>query len=342
MVAQLPCTQSMDRPGSATRSQTTMNTTSDQPAPHSDEIDLADLVSFLIGTWRWVVGTAVVAIGLCAGVTLATPRTWEASTLLLISNPDKLAMFTPIPLQGYQRLFESGEMIRQVREHAIAHQLVSESGQRGLAIGRDLVTIFATNKRDETATSPLIELKVIGETPAAAAEIANRWGELSIAKIGDVQKTSYLPQIDQAENSYQDAVSKLMVRHEQAEVTLTKWRDLSFASNSKNKTNTPESVSISYPNSGLSEVIGYLDPELVSAKNLVSGLQQSHVEAMQARVQLSRPNITIASPAVEPAIPVERKILQKCGIAAFAGAFMGFLIAAARHVQRSKQSAKAA
>ena len=318
-----------------------MNTTSDQPTPHSDEIDLADLVRFMLATWRWVVGTGVIAAGLCAGIIFATPRTWEASTLLLISNPEKLAMFTPIPLQGYQRLIESGEIVRMVREHAIEHQLVSESDQRDLAIGRNLLTLFATNKRDETATSPLIELKVSGETPAAAALIANRWAELSIAKIGDIQKTSYLPQIEQAENSYQDAVKKLMVRHEQAESSLMKWRDLSFASNEKNTTDTKDGVSINYSSSGLTEVIGYLDPELVSAKSLVAGLQQTHVEAMQARVQLSRPNITIAALAVEPVTPVERKLLQKCGIAAFAGAFLGFLIAAARHVQRSKQPAKA-
>ena len=317
-----------------------MNTTSDQPVPRADEIDLADLVRFLVATWRWVVGTAVIAIGLCAGFILATPRTWESSTLLLISNPEKLAMFTPIPLQGYQRLFESGEIIRLVREHAIEHQLVSESDQREVAIGRNLLTVFATNKRDETSTSPLIELKVVGETPAAAALIANRWAELSIAKIGDIQKMSYLPQIEQAENSYQDAVKKLLVRHDQVEATLTKWRDLSFASSQKNMTDTKDGVSINYSSSGLSEAIGYLDPELVSAKGLVTGLQQTHVEAMQARVQLSRPNITIAALAVEPVIPVERKLLQKCGIAAFAGAFLGFLIAAVRHVQRSKQPAR--
>ena len=319
-----------------------MNITSDQPAPPSDEIDLADLVRFVMATWRWVVGTAVIAAGLCGGFILATPRTWEASTLLLISNPEKLAMFSPIPLQGYQRLIESGEIIRLVREHAIEQRLVSESNQRDVAIGRNMLTLFATNKRDEIATSPLIELKVLGETPAAAALIANRWAELSIAKIGDIQKTSYLPQIEQAENAYQDAVTKLMARHVQAEATLMKWRDLSFASNQKNMTETKDGVSINYSSSGLTEVIGYLDPELVSAKSLVTGLQQTHIEAMQARVQLSRPNITIAAPAVEPVTPVERKLLQKCGIAAFAGAFLGFLIAAVRHVQRSKQPAKAA
>jgi len=319
-----------------------MNTPSDQPAPQSDEIDLADLVTFLIGTWRWVLGMAVVATGICAGLVLSGPRSWEASTLLLINNPDKSAMFTPIPLQGYQRIIESGELIHQIRDHAIAHQLVSEDRLRDLSIGRDLVTLFTASKRDDSATSPLIELKVTGENPHAAAELANRWAELSIAKVGDIQKSSYLPLIEQAENSYQEALSKLMVRHDQAEVTLIKWRDLSFASGKERNSSIPDSVSISYQNSGLSEVIGYLDPELVSAKNLVAGLQQSHVEAMQARVQLSRPNITIATPAVEPSIPMERKILQKCGIAAFAGAFLGFLIAGARHVLRSKKTAQVA
>lgn len=312
------------------------------PAP-SDEIDLADLVTFLVGSWKWILGTGLVAAGAVAGVTIASPRSWESSALMLINNPEHAVMFTPIPVQGYQRIIESGEVVGQVREHALAERLADEQSARDLVIDRDLKTAFAVSKRDETATSPLIELKVTAKDPKIAAAIANYWAERSIAKVGDILTMSYLPQIEQADKAYLDAMAKLTAKREQVDAALTKWRTLSFPTSDKSKASSnDENVSISIPNSGLTEVGSYLDPELVSAKNLVLSLQQSHLEATQARVQFSRPALSIASPAVESAVPVERKTVQKTAIALVAGAFLGLLISGIRQILRNKREPRSA
>ena len=301
----------------------------------SDEVTLRDIVDFFADSWIWVIGSATVFSGTIAGMLFFSTRDYQSSCLLLVNNPEKTALFAPISVQGYQRLFESGDLIRQIRERALSKHRISDSNAKELAIGKDLKVVINTAKRDDSALSPLIELQVTANDPAVAADLATTWSENGIASVSKLLKTAYLPQIEQTEQAYLKAVADFAARRAEVEATIALWKDTTVGTK-PNQGAGANDLSISFPNSGLSEFTSFLNPELIAAKNAVTNLEAPYAAARQARLQFTQPTVSVASPAVAASQPLERKAGLKIGGAACAGVIIGLLAAAGRGILRSR------
>jgi uncharacterized protein involved in exopolysaccharide biosynthesis len=301
----------------------------------NDEINLRDLLGFFTDSWTWMLGSATLLSATSAVVILNLPREYQSSCLLLVNNPEKTALFAPISVQGYQRLLESSDLIRKIRERALSEHNVSDSEAKDLMIGKDLKVVINTAKRDDSALSPLIELQVTANDPTVAADLANSWSDNGIASVSKLLKTAYLPQIEQTEQAYLKAVADFAARRAEVESTIARWKDTTVGARSTQGAGAND-LSISFPNSGLSEFTSFLSPELIAAKNAVASLEAPFAAARQARLQFTQPTVSIASPAVAASQPLERKAALKIGVAAFAGSIIGLLVAGSRRILRSK------
>ena len=149
-----------------------------------DMFDIRPYIEVLLHRWRLLVGGAILAGILAVVISFFLPPTYEASTLVLIVDPNQLLQFDPRfetvdetrPRQVYPTLATSDSLL-QVLLQDIAPEVEEPDTLHEL---RDIIAL--TSRSDPS----LLELMVKHRDPAVAAKIANRWAELFITQANEV------------------------------------------------------------------------------------------------------------------------------------------------------------
>ncbi|MDY6875222.1 MAG: Wzz/FepE/Etk N-terminal domain-containing protein [Chloroflexota bacterium] len=178
-----------------------------------EEIDLRVYVETLLRYWKWIGGLALVAAVVAFGVSSLLPLTYDASSVVIITQPryqmqfdprfETVGQWTPA-YKAFPTLATSDETLQGVVDTYTpspeAH--IEEWTLRTLA-----EMVEATSEGDPS----LVVLKVHSRSPVDAADIANLWADqfttLGNGIYGETEKdvTFFEEQMEQAEQALDEA-----------------------------------------------------------------------------------------------------------------------------------------
>ena len=183
-----------------------------------EEIDLREYVEVIIRRWWWIVGCAVVAAVAAFGVTSIMPPTYEASSVVIVTEPRYQMEFDPRfqTSEGWQPAYKvfpelatSDGVLKQVVEGYQPSQGV-EIGAWKLGTLRSMVE--ATSQGDPS----LVKLQVTSPSPEDAAGIANVWAQKladrgnAIYSDNEQDVTFFEEQVAQADGTLDNAQEALI------------------------------------------------------------------------------------------------------------------------------------
>jgi succinoglycan biosynthesis transport protein ExoP len=182
-----------------------------------DEIDLRAYIEVLIRYWLWIAGLAVVAAVVAFVVSSMLPRTYEASAVVLVTQPRYQMQFDPrIDTQqgtpaynAFPTLATSDDVLQNVVE-GYTPSNASGIGQWTLSTLRGMVE--ATSQGDPS----LVVLKVTSRSPKDAAAIANVWADRLVKRgtelygQGEADVTFFEAQVQQAQQALDQAEAALV------------------------------------------------------------------------------------------------------------------------------------
>jgi uncharacterized protein involved in exopolysaccharide biosynthesis len=193
-----------------------------------EEIDVRRYVRSLIRNIRWIVLAAVLCALVALGVSLALPRSYEASALVAITKPRYVLQFDPRlattqqlqqPYRAYPEVALSGDVLNSVMARLGASSAASTESLRAM--------LSATN----TADPSLIRLTASAGSPEEAARIANVWAEAFVAHAGivygqggQIQADFFTAQLSRAEADLQRAEGALIEYQAQNDVAILQNR----------------------------------------------------------------------------------------------------------------------
>lgn len=173
-----------------------------------EEIELRPYIELLVRRWYWIVGAAVLAGAVAFGVSSLRPPTFEATALVAITQPGQLVQFDPRirtieedsqPLKAYPELAMSDGVLTSLLE-ALNPNLEGVDSVQQL---RGIVDA-------ESGTDPsLIRLVAQHEEPGVAAEIANAWAAIFVARADAVFGSKDGEQLDYFEAQLETAEDNL-------------------------------------------------------------------------------------------------------------------------------------
>jgi succinoglycan biosynthesis transport protein ExoP len=183
-----------------------------------EEIDLRQYVKVLIRYWMWIVGLALVAAVVAFVVSLRQPPTYEASAVVIITEPRYQIRFDPRieTMQGWTPAYKafptlatSDEVLQTVLDTYVPSP---EAGIEEWGLGTLSGMVEATSEGDPS----LVVFKVRCRSPEDAAAIANLWADV-LAELGnEIQSESeedvafFEKQLAQAEQALDEADAALI------------------------------------------------------------------------------------------------------------------------------------
>ena len=178
------------------------------------EIDLRPYIQLLLRRWLWIVGAAVLAALVALAVTAFATPVFEATSLVVITEPRQIVEFDPRfratdesqPLSAFPELATSDELLESLLvQMESSHNVSSLEELRGLLEARP------------GGDPSLIRLSVRHQEPRVAAEIANAWAELFVIRAnqiygnqGEAQARFFESQLERTENELQAAEAALV------------------------------------------------------------------------------------------------------------------------------------
>ena len=206
-----------------------MMTQSRRQPLYDDEIDLRRYVKSLVKNIHWIVLSALVCGAVALGVSLALPRSYEASALVAITQPRyqlqfdaRLATTQQVqPYRAYPEIALSGDVLSTVI--ASVAPWPDETPSVEELRGR----LDAVN----TADPSLIRLSVQSKDPEEAARIANIWAQAFVERAeviygqgGHVQADFFAAQLSRAEADLEIAEAALIAYQSQNDVAILQNR----------------------------------------------------------------------------------------------------------------------
>jgi succinoglycan biosynthesis transport protein ExoP len=149
-----------------------------------EEIDLRAYVDVLIRSWKWIVGLALVAAVAAFVVSLMLPPTYEASGVVIITQPRYQMQFDPrfktvdqwVPAyKAFPTLATSDGVLHSVLD---AYTPSPETGIEEWTLGNLSGMVEATSEGDPS----LVVLRVRFRAPEGAAAIANLWADALVTR----------------------------------------------------------------------------------------------------------------------------------------------------------------
>jgi succinoglycan biosynthesis transport protein ExoP len=146
-----------------------------------EEIDLRAYIEVLLRYWMWIVGLAVAAAVVAFVVTSLMPRTYEASSVVFVTQPRYQIQFDPrfdtqegVPAyKAFPTLATSDSILQSVVENYVPS---TESGIDEWNLSTLQGMVEATSEGDPS----LVVLKVRSQSAKDAAAIANLWADTLI------------------------------------------------------------------------------------------------------------------------------------------------------------------
>ncbi|HSJ58341.1 MAG TPA: Wzz/FepE/Etk N-terminal domain-containing protein, partial [Anaerolineae bacterium] len=203
-----------------------------------DEIDLRAYVTVLLRNWLWIVGPAVVLAVVAFAVSSALPKTYEASAVVLVTQPRYQLQFDPRfdtesikPVaKAFPTLATSDTVLQAVVDTYVPP---AEAGIGSWNVG----TLAGMARASSEGDPSLVVLTVRSGSPRAAAEIANAWARALADRGNDIygsgeadvlffeqQLTDAEAVLDQAESALIDFEAR-----DQSEMLLVDLESLSLA-----------------------------------------------------------------------------------------------------------------
>jgi succinoglycan biosynthesis transport protein ExoP len=149
-----------------------------------EEIDLRAYVEVLIRHWKWIAGLALAAAVTAFVVSTSLPPTYEASAVVIITQPRYQMQFDPRfktvdqwtpAYKAFPTLATSDEVLQNVLH---AHTPSPEAGIEAWKLGALSGMVEATSEGDPS----LVVLSVRSRSPEDAAAIANLWANALIER----------------------------------------------------------------------------------------------------------------------------------------------------------------
>lgn len=144
-----------------------------------DEIDLRPYVSLLFSHWAWILVPALIVALAAYLVSLAMPAVYEATALIVVSQPRYVLRFDPRlqtveerqpPYRAYPTLATSNDVLLSLLD-------ALDSLPSGIGTVDDLRDTITA---DSGADPSLLLLRVRTEDATEAARIANVWAQLAV------------------------------------------------------------------------------------------------------------------------------------------------------------------
>lgn len=149
-------------------------------------VDLRPYFLVILRNWAWIVGMAVVAAIVSFVLTSSTPPLYEASVLVVVTNPQQIVLssLTNQSIEPYYNtLNKAPQPLRALPEVAMSDALLARVLQQIVPPVPDIETVDDL-RRKVTAESgqdlSVAHLTVRLEDPTRAAEIATLWGNVFI------------------------------------------------------------------------------------------------------------------------------------------------------------------
>lgn len=187
----------------------------DAGAPHDggpEFLTLADLVRFVRRNLWIIVGASLAMTAVVVAVMLLfRPLRYEAVATLVIAPQRFRSDLKPpiLPVQGYQRLLESSSVVAATVDR-LRDQGVLDEG-RSLQLDDEIRTrIFVSQRAEETALAPMIEVVAEASRPEDAATIANTWCETFLERARQIQEDSVGPIIRLIDTQYHEERQRLI------------------------------------------------------------------------------------------------------------------------------------
>ena len=183
-----------------------------------DEIDLRAYVEVLIRHWVWIVGLALVAAAAAFVVSLLLPPTYEASAVVIITEPRYQMQFDPRfktvdqwtpAYKAFPTLATSDGVLRSVLD---AYTPSPDSGIEEWKLRALSGMLEATSEGDPS----LVMLRVRSRSPEDAAAIANLWADALVQQGNRIYSereddvTFFEEQVAQAEQVLDEADAALI------------------------------------------------------------------------------------------------------------------------------------
>lgn len=148
-----------------------------------DEIDLRDYVRVLSRSWMWIVGLAVVAALVAFAVSSFLPKTYEATALVVITNPRYEMQFDPRfgteerkpATKAFPALAHSDSVLQ-----AVVDAYTDSAGPGGRTLSLPTLSGMATAASGIDPS--LVTLKVRSPSAEEAAALANLWADTLVRK----------------------------------------------------------------------------------------------------------------------------------------------------------------
>jgi succinoglycan biosynthesis transport protein ExoP len=159
-----------------------------QSYPMEEEIDLRAYVEVLIRRWKWIVGCALAAAATSFIVSLLLPPIYEASSVIIITQPRYQMQFDPRfevvdqqtpAYKAFPTLATADETLQSVLE---AHAPSAEARVRAWTLSTLSDIVEATSEGDPS----LLVLKVRSRSPEEAAAIANVWADVLVQRGNEI------------------------------------------------------------------------------------------------------------------------------------------------------------
>jgi len=158
------------------------------PYYYEDEIDLRRYVEVLLRNWPWIVGCAVVAAVAAFGVTALMAPSYEASAVILITEPRYQMQFEPRfetvdqwqpAYKAFPELATSDGVLGRVVEDYVPS---AEAGIEEWRLGALKRMVEASSEGDPS----LVKLTVSCQSAEDAAALANVWAEKMVARGNEI------------------------------------------------------------------------------------------------------------------------------------------------------------
>lgn len=189
-----------------------------QNYPMEEEIDLRAYVEVLIRHWKWIAGCTLAAAVTAFIISLLLPPTYEASSVIIITQPRYQMQFDPRfevvdqqtpAYKAFPTLATADETLQSVLE---AHTSSAEARIRAWTLETLSDIVEATSEGDPS----LLVLKVRSRSPEDTAAIANVWADVLVQRGNEIYDESeedvafFSQQAAQAEESLDEAEKALI------------------------------------------------------------------------------------------------------------------------------------
>jgi uncharacterized protein involved in exopolysaccharide biosynthesis len=145
-----------------------------------EEIDLRAYIEVLLRYWMWIVGLAVAAGVVAFVVTSLTPRTYEASAVVFVTQP-RYRMQFDARLEAAENPITAYKAFPTLATSDTVLQGVVDSYTPSSAAQIDRWSLEALSAMAEAASEgdpSLVMLKITSRSPQDAAAIANLWADI--------------------------------------------------------------------------------------------------------------------------------------------------------------------